>query len=136
MSTIRDRASAKKRSTRRTPRRSSTAVQVGTLQVRDRGVVTLPKPLRERYGLGAGDVLDVVDLDGVFVLSPRASVVPELAAEIERLRVEAGYTTEELLESLRGERERYVRERYGDDFVDGLSVPDPGAGSISRLSGA
>lgn len=118
MSSIRDRASAKKRSTRRTPRRSSTAVQV-----RDRGVVTLPKPLRERYGLGPGDVLDVLDLDGVFVLSPRASVVPELAAEIERLRVEAGYTTEELLESLRGERERYVRERYGEAFVDGLTEP-------------
>lgn len=123
MSTIRDRASAKKRSTRRAPRRSSTAVQVGTLQVRDRGVVTLPKPLRERYGLGTGDVLDVVDLDGVFVLSPRASVVPELAAEIERLRLEAGYTTEELLESLRAERERATRERYGDAFVDGLARP-------------
>ena len=106
--------------TPQTARRSGSAVQV-----RDRGVVTLPKPLRERYGLGTGDVLDVVDLDGVFVLSPRASVVPELAAEIERLRLEAGYTTEELLESLRGERERYVRERYGDDLVDGLPVPDP-----------
>ena len=103
------------------------------MQVRDRGVVTLPKPLRERYGLGVGDVLD---LDGVFVLSPRASVVPELAAEIERLRLEAGYTTEELLESLRGERERYVRERYGDDFVDGLSVPDPDAGSDASRGGA
>ena len=124
MSTIRDRAAAKKRSTRRTPRRSSTAVQVGTLQVRDRGVVTLPKPLRERYGLGTGDVLNVVDLDGVFVLSPRASVVPELAAEIERLRLEAGYTTEELLESLRAERERATRERYGDTLVDGLATPD------------
>lgn len=106
------------------------------MQVRDRGVVTLPKPLRERYGLGVGDILDVVDLDGVFVLSPRASVVPELAAEIERLRLEAGYTTEELLESLRGERERYVRERYGDDFVDGLSVPDLYPGSTPGLSGA
>ncbi|WP_432280809.1 AbrB/MazE/SpoVT family DNA-binding domain-containing protein [Rubrivirga litoralis] len=127
MSTIRDRATARKRPKRR----------VGTaVQVRDRGVVTLPKPLRERYGLGVGDVLDVLDLDGVFVLSPRASVVPELAAEIERLRLEAGYTTEELLESLRGERERYVRERYGDDFVDGLSVPDSDTGSTSSSSEA
>ena len=76
--------------------------------------------------MGAGDVLD---LNGVFVLSPRASVVPEPAAEIERLRIEAGSTTEELLESLCGERERYVRERYGDAFVDGLSAPDSDADS-------
>ena len=124
MSTTRDRSAAKKRATRRTLRRGGTAVQV-----RDRGVVTLPKPIRERYGLGVGDVLDVVDLDGGFVLSPRASVVPELAAEIERLRLEAGYTTEELLESLRGQRERYVRERYGDALIDGLPVPDPDEGS-------
>lgn len=124
MSTLRDRATAKKRTSR-----TRSASRRSAVQVRDRGVITLPKPLRERYGLGVGDVLDVVDLDGVFVLSPRASVVPELAAEIERLRIEAGYTTEELLESLRGERERYVRERYGDAFVDGLSVPTPDTGA-------
>ena len=121
MPTTRDRSTAKKRASRRTQRRGETAVQV-----RDRGVVTLPKPLRERYGLGVGDVLDVVDLDGVFVLSPRASVVPELAAEIERLRVEAGLSTEDLLASLRAERERATRERYGDALVDGLATPDVG----------
>ena len=124
MPTIRDRAAAKKQFTRRASRRGGTAVQV-----RDRGVVTLPKPLRERYGLGVGDVLDVVDLDGVFVLSPRTSVVPELAAEIERLRIEAGLSTEDLLESLRAERERATRERYGDALVDGLTRPDPDAKS-------
>ena len=86
-------------------------------------MVTLPKRLRERYGLGTGDVLDVLDLDGVFVLSPRATVVPQLAAEIERLRLEAGLTTEELLESLRSGREQATRERYGDALVDGLSTP-------------
>ena len=123
MSTIRDRTT-KKRSTRRPSRRSPTAVQV-----RDRGVVTLPKPLRERYGLGVGDVLDVLDLDGVFVLSPRASVVPELAAEIERLRLEAGLSTEDLLASLRAERERATRERYGDAFLDGLAEPGRAEGA-------
>lgn len=96
------------------------------MRVRDRGVVTLPKPLRERYGLVAGDVLEVLDLGGVFVLSPRTSVVPELAGEIERLRLEAGYTTEELLGGLRGERERYARETSGDGSVEGLTVPDRG----------
>ena len=121
MSTTRDRSAAKKRATRRTLRRGGTAVQV-----RDRGVVTLPKPLRERYGLGVGDVLDVVDLDGVFVLSPRASVVPELAAEIERLRLEAGLSTEDLIARLHAGRERATRERYGDAFVDGLTTPDVG----------
>lgn len=94
------------------------------IQVRERGVVTLPKRLRERYGLDVGDVLDVLDLDGVFVLSPRASVVPELAAEIERLRIEAGYTTVQLLESLRAVRERSTTERFGADVVRSLGGAD------------
>ena len=77
--------------------------------------------------LGSGEVAPV-DLDETFPdagTGPglRVSAVPELAAEIERLRIEAGHTTEDLLESLRSERERYVRERYGNAFVDSLSVP-------------
>ena len=84
-----------------------------TIQLRDRGVVTLPKALRDRYGLAAGDALRVLDLDGVFIVTPLVPMVPELAREIERLRLEAGLSTEELLDGLRRERERYAQEQYG-----------------------
>lgn len=91
--------------------------QSETVQIRRRGVITLPKPLRDRYGLSEGDALRLVDLDGTFVLTPMVPMVPELAREIERLRIEAGLSTEELLDGLRRERERYVREAYGDSYV-------------------
>ena len=89
------------------------ALGEATVQLRDRGVVTLPKALRDRYGLSPGDALRVVDLDGVFVVTPMVPMVPELAREIERLRTEAGLSTEDLLDGLRRERERYAHERYG-----------------------
>ena len=57
-----------------------------TIQVRGRGTLTLPASLREKYRLGKGDPLTVVDLDGAVLLSPRVLVVPRLAAEMERLR--------------------------------------------------
>src|SRR5690348_15542755 len=57
-----------------------------TIQVRGRGTLTLPASLREKYRLGEGDPLTVVDLDGAVLLSPRLLVVPRLAAEMERLR--------------------------------------------------
>jgi len=57
-----------------------------TIQIRGRGTVTLPAALREKYRLGEGDPLTVVDLDGAVLLSPRLLVVPRLAAEMERLR--------------------------------------------------
>jgi AbrB family looped-hinge helix DNA binding protein len=71
-----------------------------TVQLRQRGVLTLPARLREKYRLEEGDALTVLDLDGAIVLSPRAAVVPKLAAEIERLRTEAGLSVEDLLEGL------------------------------------
>ena len=57
-----------------------------TIQVRGRGTLTLPASLREKYRLGEGDPLTLVDLDGAVLLSPRLLIVPRLAAEMERLR--------------------------------------------------
>ena len=83
-----------------------------TIQVRKRGVLTLPSALREKYGIQEGETYRIVDLDGTFILTPMAPMVPELAREIERARVEAGLSTEELLASLREQRERYYQEHY------------------------
>ena len=81
-----------------------------TIQVRQRGTLTLPAELREKYGIQAGDSFRLVDLDGVFVLTPMVSMVPELAREIERMRIEAGLSTAELLATLREQRQHYHGE--------------------------
>ena len=85
-----------------------------TIQVRQRGALTLPAKLRRRYNIQPGDTFRLVDLDGIFVLTPMAPLVPELAREIERARIEAGLSVEEMLKDLRQQRERYVTEKYGD----------------------
>jgi bifunctional DNA-binding transcriptional regulator/antitoxin component of YhaV-PrlF toxin-antitoxin module len=87
----------------------------GIIQVRNRGVITLPADLREKYGIENGDVFRLVDLDGVFVLTPLVPMVPELAREIEKTRLEAGLSIETLLEGLREQRQRYTQEKYGTD---------------------
>ena len=84
-----------------------------TVQVRQRGSLTLPASLRERYKIKPGDTFRILDLDGIMVLTPMVPMVPELAREIERARIEAGLSVEEMLSSLREQRERYVREKYG-----------------------
>ncbi len=83
-----------------------------TVQVRKRGVVTLPADLRKKYDIQMGDTFQVVDLDGLFVFTPMVPMVPELAREIEKARIEAGLSTEELMAGLREQRERYHRETY------------------------
>lgn len=94
---------------------------VATIQVRQRGTITLPAELREKYGIQPGDVFRLVDLDGTFVLTPMVPMVPELAREIERARLEAGLSIEELLVTLREQRERYYTEHYASES----SAPGP-----------
>ena len=83
-----------------------------TIQVRQRGTLTLPAEMRSKYGIKEGDTFRLIDLDGIFVLTPMVPMVPELAREIERARLEAGLTVEELLKGLREQRERYYKEKY------------------------
>ncbi len=84
-----------------------------TVQVRRKGVITLPVELRRRYNLGEGDVFTLVDLgDGSFLLTPRVSQVARLGDQVGRLMEKEGVTLEEMLEALDQEREAYYREHY------------------------
>jgi len=86
-----------------------------TLQVRQRGTLTLPSDLRSKYSIKAGDTLHIVDLEGAFLLTPMVPMVPELAKEIELIRERTGLSTEDLLEALREERAQYGEKDHGDD---------------------
>jgi bifunctional DNA-binding transcriptional regulator/antitoxin component of YhaV-PrlF toxin-antitoxin module len=76
------------------------------LQMAQRGVITLPKSLRESYGLQPGDTFTLLDLDGVFVLSPRRSEIDALAVKIADQWTKDGETLETMLQALREERDR------------------------------
>jgi len=77
-----------------------------TIQVGQRGSVTLPAELREKYSIQAGDTFRVIDLDGIFVLTPLAPLAPELALAIEKARRQADLSVSELLQALRDQREK------------------------------
>ena len=85
-----------------------------TVQIRQRGTLTLPAKLRAKYRLDDGDSLTVVDLDGTILLAPKLPVVPKLAAEVERLRRAAGLDVADLLSTgpaSRRSRARTVRRK-------------------------
>ena len=48
-----------------------------TVLLQDEGMLILPPELRTRLGLKAGDLLDVSELDGAIVLSPRRATRPD-----------------------------------------------------------
>ena len=84
-----------------------------TIQIRSKGVITLPVELRRQYGLNEGDVLTLIDLgDGSFVVTPRLPQIDRLGDLVGQALAEAGVTVDELLQTLDEERESYYREHY------------------------
>jgi bifunctional DNA-binding transcriptional regulator/antitoxin component of YhaV-PrlF toxin-antitoxin module len=70
------------------------------VQVVQRGLITLPKTLRDAHHIRTGDTMILLDLGGVFVLSPRASRVDALADGLADDWRERGETLEGMLQRL------------------------------------
>jgi bifunctional DNA-binding transcriptional regulator/antitoxin component of YhaV-PrlF toxin-antitoxin module len=80
------------------------------LQVGRRGVLTIPKELRDQKEIADGDVLTLIELsDDVFVISRRRSRVDEVADRLAREWRDSGETLESMLAAL-----REVRAEYGE----------------------
>lgn len=76
-----------------------------TLQMAQRGVISIPKTVRDSYQLRPGDTFTLLDLGGVFVLSPKRSEINAIADSIAAQWSEDGQTLETMLAALREERD-------------------------------
>ena len=87
-----------------------------TLQIRKKGVITLPMELRRQYNLDEGDVLTLVDLgEGAFILVPQVSQVAAQGDRVARTLAEENVSLEDMLLALDEERERYYQEHYAKE---------------------
>jgi bifunctional DNA-binding transcriptional regulator/antitoxin component of YhaV-PrlF toxin-antitoxin module len=86
-----------------------------TVQLRQKGTITLPRELRRRYNLGEGEVFTLVDLGGgSFLLTPRLSTVAQLGDRVASILAEEGVSVDEIIAALDQEREDYYREQYAE----------------------
>ncbi|MBA4376767.1 MAG: hypothetical protein C0401_11420 [Anaerolinea sp.] len=78
------------------------------VQVVRRGIITLPKELRDNNRIEEGDLLTLIDLgDGIVVMSPRRSRFQEISDKLAKEWQESGETLESMLTTLREVREEY-----------------------------
>ena len=78
------------------------------VQVVRRGVITLPKKLREQNKINEGDIMTLIDLgDGVVIMSPHRSHVAEIANRLAKEWQDSGETLESMLATLREVRTEY-----------------------------
>jgi AbrB family looped-hinge helix DNA binding protein len=75
-----------------------------TVKMAKRGIITIPQPIRESYGMQPGDTFTLLDLGGVLVLSPRRSEIDVLAERTRAQWTAEGETLETMLQALREER--------------------------------
>jgi AbrB family looped-hinge helix DNA binding protein len=80
------------------------------IKITDRGVFTLPKKIREKYKLKTGDNITLLDLDGVFLITPRISEIDAYADRLTDAMKERGETLDTMLQSLREERLKYEKK--------------------------
>jgi bifunctional DNA-binding transcriptional regulator/antitoxin component of YhaV-PrlF toxin-antitoxin module len=78
------------------------------VQVVRRGVITLPKALRDHNHFEEGDLLTLIELgDGVVVMSSRRSRVDEIADKLAKEWQDTGESLESMLATLREVRAEY-----------------------------
>jgi AbrB family looped-hinge helix DNA binding protein len=89
---------------------SRSELTTGSIEMAAKGQVTIPKPLRDKYGLEGGSRLGIVDLGGMLVISPldNEDKIRRIDANFNQMREElvaSGATLESMLARLRRTRE-------------------------------
>lgn len=85
-----------------------------TVQMRGKGTITFPAKLRDKYKLQEGEVFTIIDMGGgSFLLKPKTLEIDKISRQAEKILQEDGVTLEDLFETLREERKKLFKERYG-----------------------
>lgn len=89
-----------------------------SIQVRQRGQVTIPRRLRESLAIQDGDTLTILPVGDTLVLVPRQLRTPELIDRMADLLEQSGMTLNDLLVDLPRIREAVYREQYKVEAED------------------
>jgi AbrB family looped-hinge helix DNA binding protein len=82
-------------------------------EIRPRGQLTIPKQVREKGALDAGDTVSILPLGDSILVTPRRLELDEARREIRRVMKSSGATLKELLEGLETERASLFEKTYG-----------------------
>lgn len=82
------------------------------VQVGQRGVITIPKPIREKSQITEGEIFNIIELsDDVFVISRVSSKIDQIADQIGKEWQDSGISLESMLKTLREVRADYHEKK-------------------------
>ena len=74
------------------------------IKIRQRGQLTIPQSVREKWSTQNGDVITLVQFDEFAILAPATLKTPSLARQFSQIMDEEGVSLADLLEGLQEER--------------------------------
>lgn len=78
------------------------------IQVAKRGVITLPAEVRRENQIEEGQILSLLDLDGVLIITSQELQTDRLANQLAKTWQEQGLDLETMLKTLREVRSEYT----------------------------
>jgi bifunctional DNA-binding transcriptional regulator/antitoxin component of YhaV-PrlF toxin-antitoxin module len=76
------------------------------IKIRQRGQLTIPQPVREKWSTQNGDMMTLVLFDEFAILAPTNLKTPSLARQFSQIMDEEGVSLVDLLEGLQEERKK------------------------------
>lgn len=99
---------------------SQKTAKAGFAILDDKGRISLPKPLRHAFGLGAGSSVAYVALGDMILLVPQDAHMAALTERASRALEGSGITVDDFLTNLPRARADVVADAYGDGFLEDL----------------
>lgn len=82
------------------------------VKLRERGQLTVPSKYRKDLNLEENDALKITKIGDVLILTSKKLVGDKLAGKFEKAMKKKGISLDELLDDLKGQREKYNKETY------------------------
>lgn len=88
-------------------------MQTYTVRLRERGQLTIPQAAREDLAVNEGDMLMLLQIDGLLVLTAKQPLMASLSEQFSRQMEEEGVSLADLLPGLAEERKFSAEKRFG-----------------------
>ena len=82
-------------------------------EIKPRGQLTIPKKIRAVTRLEEGRLVSIIPLGESVLITPQRLELEEARGEIRKILKASGLSVEDLLQSLKEEREKLYQETYG-----------------------
>ena len=82
------------------------------IRLEKNGIINVPQTIQDKLNICEGDLLNLIEIEGIILLTLQQPKVPQLSDQITTIREEANVTLNDLLQGLDEERQKIYQEKH------------------------